>query len=99
MPETPTPAVTPALDGRAVIDGRRVKAADGRTFDCLSPIDGRLLTTVARGGPADIDAAVAAARRAFEDRRWCGQAPAARKRVLIRLAERLLAHEIGRAHV
>jgi acyl-CoA reductase-like NAD-dependent aldehyde dehydrogenase len=47
---------------------------------------------VARGGPADIDAAVAAARRAFEDRRWCGQAPAARKRVLIRLAERLLAH-------
>jgi gamma-glutamyl-gamma-aminobutyraldehyde dehydrogenase/4-guanidinobutyraldehyde dehydrogenase/NAD-dependent aldehyde dehydrogenase len=50
------------------------------------------LTTVARGGPADIDAAVAAARRAFEDRRWCGQAPAARKRVLIRLAERLLAH-------
>ncbi len=92
MPETPTPAVTPALDGRAVIDGRRVEAADGRTFDCLSPIDGRLLTTVARGGPADIDAAVAAARRAFEDRRWCGQAPAARKRVLIRLAERLLAH-------
>ncbi|MEW6694885.1 MAG: aldehyde dehydrogenase [Pseudomonadota bacterium] len=81
-----------SLDGRAVIDGRRVDAADGRTFDCLSPVDGRLLTRVARGGPADIDAAVAAARAAFEDRRWAGMAPAARKRVLIRFAERILAH-------
>ncbi|TSE34308.1 aldehyde dehydrogenase [Tepidimonas charontis] len=80
------------LDGRAVIDGRRVDAADGRTFDCVSPVDGRRLTTVARGGPADIDAAVAAARAAFAERRWAGQPPAARKRVLIRLAERILAH-------
>ena len=80
------------FDGRAFIDGRRVEAADGRTFDCHSPVDGRLLTTVARGGPADIDAAVAAARAAFEDRRWAGKAPAQRKRVLIRLAELILAH-------
>lgn len=86
-----TPAL-PRFDGRALIDGRRVDAADGQTFDCVSPVDGRVLTTVARGGAADIDAAVAAARRAFEDRRWAGLAPAARKRVLVRLAELLLAH-------
>ncbi len=85
-----TPSLT--LDGRAFIDGRRVEAADGRTFDCHSPVDGRLLTAVARGGPADIDAAVAAARAAFEDRRWAGKPPAARKRVLIRFAELILAH-------
>ncbi|MCX7693966.1 aldehyde dehydrogenase [Tepidimonas taiwanensis] len=84
--------VVPRFDGRALIDGRRVDAADGQTFDCVSPVDGRVLATVARGGAADIDAAVAAARRAFEDRRWAGLAPAARKRVLIRLAELLLAH-------
>jgi gamma-glutamyl-gamma-aminobutyraldehyde dehydrogenase/4-guanidinobutyraldehyde dehydrogenase/NAD-dependent aldehyde dehydrogenase len=83
---------TPVLDGRAVIDGRRVDAADGRTFECRSPIDGRVLTHVVRGGPADIDAAVRAARAAFEDRRWAGQAPAARKRVLVRLAELIEAH-------
>jgi gamma-glutamyl-gamma-aminobutyraldehyde dehydrogenase/4-guanidinobutyraldehyde dehydrogenase/NAD-dependent aldehyde dehydrogenase len=61
-------------------------------FDCFSPVDGRLLAPVARGQAADIDAAVAAARAAFEDRRWCGLAPAARKRVLIRFADLILAH-------
>jgi acyl-CoA reductase-like NAD-dependent aldehyde dehydrogenase len=55
---------------------RTVAARDGQTFDCISPVDGRLLTQVARCGQADIDAAVAAARAAFEDRRWAGKAPA-----------------------
>ena len=67
-------------------------ARDGQTFDCISPVDGRLLTSVARCGQADVDAAVAAGRAAFEDRRWCGMAPAARKRVMIKFADQLLAH-------
>jgi gamma-glutamyl-gamma-aminobutyraldehyde dehydrogenase/4-guanidinobutyraldehyde dehydrogenase/NAD-dependent aldehyde dehydrogenase len=79
-------------DGRALINGARVHARDGQTFDCISPVDGRLLTTVARCGQADVDAAVTAARTAFEDRRWCGMAPAARKRVMIKFADQLLAH-------
>ena len=58
---------TPSFDGRAVINGERVAARDGQTFDCISPVDGRLLTQVARCGQSDIDAAVAAARAAFED--------------------------------
>ncbi len=82
----------PTLDGRAFINGERVTARDGQTFDCLSPVDGRLLTTVARGGQADIDAAVAAARAAFDSRRWSGMAPAQRKRVMIRFAEEIAAH-------
>lgn len=80
------------FDGRAFIDGQRVPARDRQTFDCLSPVDGRLLTQVARCGQADVDAAVAAARAAFEDRRWAGKAPAQRKRVLIKFAELILAH-------
>ena len=68
--------------GEAVIDGQRVGAHDGATFACLSPIDGRQLALVAACGSADIDAAVAAARRAFERGDWSGQSPAARKRVL-----------------
>ena len=87
-----TDTSTPNFDGRALIDGQRVAAQDGQTFDDRSPVDGRLIAQVARCGAADIDAAVAAARAAFESRRWAGQPPAQRKRVLIKLAELLLAH-------
>ncbi|MCA1856786.1 aldehyde dehydrogenase [Massilia oculi] len=81
-----------AIDGRAFIDGCRVDARSGARFDCLSPIDGRRLAEVARCDGQDADAAVASARRAFEDGRWSGMAPAARKRVLIRFADLMLAH-------
>lgn len=79
------------IDGRAFIDGKRVPAVSGRTFDCLSPIDGRKLCDVARCEAADVDAAVAAARAAFEDRRWASVAPAERKRTLIRFADLITA--------
>jgi acyl-CoA reductase-like NAD-dependent aldehyde dehydrogenase len=79
------------IDGRAVIGGQRVAAASGETFAKSSPIDGRSLADVARGGSADIDAAVTAARAAFADARWAGQSPAARKKLLQRFAEKILA--------
>ena len=63
-----------------------------RPLTAFPPVDGRLLTTVARCGEADIGAAVAAGRAAFEDRRWSGISPAQRKRVMIRFADELLAH-------
>jgi gamma-glutamyl-gamma-aminobutyraldehyde dehydrogenase/4-guanidinobutyraldehyde dehydrogenase/NAD-dependent aldehyde dehydrogenase len=80
------------LDGRALINGLRVAAKSGAVFDCISPIDGKVLTQTARCAAADIDAAVTAARTAFEDRRWAGMAPAQRKRVLIRFAELISQH-------
>ena len=83
---------TITFDGRAFINGERVAARSGAAFDCLSPVDGRLLTQVARCTEADVNAAVAAARTAFEDRRWAGLAPAQRKRVMIKFADLLLAH-------
>ena len=79
------------FDGRAVINGQRVWSSTGACFDCISPVDGRLLTQVARCDAADIDAAVRAARAAFDDQRWCGLAPAERKRTMIRFADLLLA--------
>ena len=81
-----------ALDGRALIGGQRVAALDGQVFDCVSPVDGRVLTQVARCAAADVDRAVVAARAAFEDRRWSGMAPAQRKRVLIRFADLVQQH-------
>jgi len=80
------------FDGRAFINGDRIAARSGQTFDCISPVDGRLLTPVARCGEVDIDAAVAAARTAFEDGRWRGMSPAQRKRVMIKFADQLLEH-------
>mgnify|MGYP000257919497 CR=1 FL=1 len=80
-----------ALDGRAVIDGRRCEAQAGETFLKASPIDGRILGPVARGREADIDAAVKSARATFDDGHWCGKAPAARKKILQRFAEKILA--------
>jgi acyl-CoA reductase-like NAD-dependent aldehyde dehydrogenase len=80
------------FDGRALINGQRVWARDGVHFDCISPVDGRVLTQVARCNEADINSAVLAARTAFEDRRWCGLAPAKRKQIMIRFADLLVQH-------
>ncbi|MFL6673294.1 MAG: aldehyde dehydrogenase [Massilia sp.] len=80
------------IDGRAFVDGKRVDAHSGQRFDCISPIDGRKLAEVARCDGADVDAAVASARAAFEDRRWAGKAPAERKRTLVRFADLMLAN-------
>jgi acyl-CoA reductase-like NAD-dependent aldehyde dehydrogenase len=77
------------IDGRAVIAGKRVAARDGETFVKHSPIDGRTLAEIARGRGADIDAAVAAARQAFDDGRWAAKPPGARKKVLQRFAEKI----------
>jgi acyl-CoA reductase-like NAD-dependent aldehyde dehydrogenase len=79
------------IDGRSVIGGQRVAAKSGESFAKSSPIDGRHLGDIARGRAEDIDAAVAAARAAFADARWAGQSPAARKKVLQRFAEKILA--------
>ena len=45
-----------------LIDGKHVPASDGGMMDILSPIDGQVLTQVARGTAADMEAAIASAR-------------------------------------
>ncbi|MEM5388842.1 aldehyde dehydrogenase [Paraburkholderia phymatum] len=79
-------ADTMCFDGLAYIDGRYTPAADGATFPCTSPIDGRKLADVAACGQSDVDRAVDAARRAFETRVWSGLTPRERKRRLQHLA-------------
>lgn len=91
-PDWKARAAALTFDGRSFIDGRRLASADLATFDCISPIDGRVLTQVARGRSADIDAAVRAARTAFDDRRWAGKSPAARKKVLQAFGAKIVEH-------
>ena len=80
------------IEGRAFVDGRYVPACSGATFDCISPIDGRLLGAVASCDGADADLAVANARSAFDSGVWSRLAPAKRKAVMLRFADLLEAH-------
>ncbi|CAB5519717.1 Aldehyde dehydrogenase PuuC [Pseudomonas putida] len=76
----------------ALIDGRRVAACSGATFEAINPATNQLLAKVAACGELEVDQAVRSARRAFEQGPWARMAPTARKRVLLRLAELMLAH-------
>jgi 4-(gamma-glutamylamino)butanal dehydrogenase len=78
-------------EGRALINGKLLGARNGKTFDKKSPIDGRVIAQVARCEAADVDAAVGAARAAFEEGRWRRAEPQERKRVLLRFAEAMRA--------
>ncbi len=79
-------------DGRLFIDGEYRDAADERTFESIDPATGKLVANVARGGSADVDAAVAAARRCFVQGDWARQAPRNRLEVLYRFADLIEAH-------
>ncbi|WP_329522002.1 aldehyde dehydrogenase family protein [Spirillospora sp. NBC_01491] len=73
-----------------LIDGAETAAADGRTFTSFDPATGEPVADFARGGAADVDAAVGAARRAY-DREWRDTTPTARGRLLLDVARRLRA--------
>ncbi len=77
----------PVPDQMHLIDGQDKPARDARFLDTISPIDGRPLARIADGDAADADAAVAAARRTFDAGTWRNQPPAARKAVLLRIAD------------
>ena len=80
------------IEGRAFIQGEYCAAAQGGQFDCISPVDGRVLAQVASCDLADAERAVASARAAFEAGSWAKLAPAKRKAVLIRCADLLEAN-------
>ncbi|MFY9928764.1 MAG: aldehyde dehydrogenase [Streptosporangiaceae bacterium] len=70
------------INVRHFIDGEWADSADGATFESVSPIDNAVIAQVARGGAADADRAVAAARRAFDSGPWPKMSPAARKKIM-----------------
>ena len=72
--------------GTNIIDGKLLAAADGGVMDVVSPIDGQRITSIPRSTKSDVDSAVAAARRAFDDGRWSGLAPSHRKAILLEWA-------------
>ena len=74
-------------------EGDYVDAQSGETFDCVNPANGQVLTAIASCEAADVDRAVAAARRAFDDGRWSDLPPVVRKKKLLRFAELIHQHK------
>jgi acyl-CoA reductase-like NAD-dependent aldehyde dehydrogenase len=72
-----------------IIDGQRVTASDGGTFDVHDPSTGELLATVAKATRADIRRAVQSAHAALASRAWGQALPAERGRIMIRIAQAL----------
>jgi phenylacetaldehyde dehydrogenase len=73
-----------------LIDGKWVGAASGRTFETADPATGEKLCDVAYGQAADVDRAVAAARRAFEEGPWSRFTPSERQRAIWKIGDMLL---------
>nr|WP_311538636.1 aldehyde dehydrogenase family protein [uncultured Bradyrhizobium sp.] len=88
----PPAAQAPALkDELLLIDGARVRSLSGRTFKSLNPATEQVIATIAEGNEADVDRAVAAARRAFEGP-WRTMRAAERGHILLKWAELLKQH-------
>src|SRR3989449_3759059 len=77
---------------RMLIDGKWVEAASGKTFETPNPATGEVLARVAEAGPEDVERAVRAARRAFDEGPWPHTAPNERERFLLKVADLIEAH-------
>lgn len=86
MNDQVSPSIAPDMIFQNLIGGRNVASSDGMMLDVLSPVDGSLLARIAAGTPQDIDAAVAAARKAFEGD-WGKLTATERGRLLMKLAQ------------
>jgi acyl-CoA reductase-like NAD-dependent aldehyde dehydrogenase len=73
--------------GRLFIGGQWREAADGARTEVVDPSRGTVVTTVAEAGAADVDAAVRAAREAFDGGEWSGLSGRERGRILYRVAQ------------
>ena len=77
--------VTP--NTQAFIEGQYCDAADGAKLENLNPATGEIIGTFSHCGAADVDRAVAAARRVFNQGTWSRAAPEYRKEILLKLAD------------
>src|SRR5438445_12231546 len=77
---------------KMLIDGKWVEAASGKTFETPNPATGEVLARVAEGGAEDVERAVRAARRAFDEGRWPHVPPPERERFLLKVADLIETH-------
>jgi len=85
LPGGASPTTAP-IEPRMVIGGELIDAVDGQVFEVVEPHAGSLIARVPRGGPEDVDRAVAAADAAFHGE-WSRLAASERGRLMLRYAE------------
>jgi phenylacetaldehyde dehydrogenase len=84
-PKVPDFLVGPAK--QLLINGKWQPAKSGKTFETVNPATEQVLIQVAEADQADVDEAVKAARKAFEEGPWPRMRPAERARYLMKLAD------------
>src|SRR5256714_7744283 len=92
-------AISPSIDpkassfvaktGKILIGGKWQDAASGKTFDTYNPATGEVLARIAEGDREDIDRAVKAARKAFEESAWATMTASERGKLIWKLADLL----------
>ncbi|MCH8913819.1 MAG: aldehyde dehydrogenase family protein, partial [Planctomycetes bacterium] len=87
MTAVATLAPPKVADKKMLINGKWVESESGKTFETINPATGDAICRVAEGDKADVDAAVKAARRAFESKAWSRMSAANRGRLLYKLAD------------
>jgi aldehyde dehydrogenase (NAD+) len=75
-----------------LIDGQWREAVSGKRFNTLNPATGEIITSVAEADKADVDLAVKAARKAFEEGPWSKTTATDRGRILSKLADLIMEH-------
>jgi len=85
-PRTASPRVQ-IKQTKMLIDGKWVDSVSGKTFETLNPATGEVIARVAEGDKADVDKAVKAARRAFDEGPWRKMTARERGKIMYRLAD------------
>ena len=75
-----------------LIGGKWVAAKSGKTFETVNPSNEEILALIAEGDKADVDDAVKAARKAFEEGPWPSMGPHQRARLMLKIAELIDQH-------
>lgn len=89
------PRVADFLKGtkKLYVNGKWVESLSGKTFDTPNPATGDVLAVVSEAGTEDVDAAVEAARRAFDEGPWSKMSAAERSRLIYKLADLMEDHK------
>src|SRR6267378_5614326 len=75
-----------------LIYGKWVPAKSGKTFNTINPANEEVLARIAEGDKADVDEAVKAARKAFDEGPWPSMNPHQRARLMFKIAELIDQH-------
>src|ERR1700730_15864178 len=91
--QIPVPDFIKGPDPKGMLSGGELtQPQSAETFETVIPATGSVLATIASGGAADVDRAIAAARRAFEEPSWADMNPHERTLVLLRVADAIEAN-------